>query len=97
MTYKTLQTNFERELLFHLIFNMKKGKLTKERAQIVAKDFLEVLKSETSIDGFMGSISRKAQIYPEIRDAFLTIATEYEKENVKERLENVRHSFAGLN
>lgn len=95
MTYQTLQTNFERELLFHLIFNMKKGRITKARAQKVAKAFLQVLKKEQTIEGFMSSLSKEAQFYPEIREAFLTAIKEYEKEHVQENLEKVRQVLKG--
>ena len=37
MEYKTLQTNFERELLFQIIQNIKRKKLTKKNAKKVAK------------------------------------------------------------
>lgn len=95
MTYQLLQTNFERELLFHLIFNMKRGKISSKRAQEVAQEFLKILKSEESVEGFMKSLSKKSEYYPEIREAFLTVALEYEKENVKERLEQVRMLLKG--
>jgi hypothetical protein len=74
---------------------MKKGKITKERGQKVAKAFLNVLKNEQTIDGFVGSLSREAQFYPEIREAFLTAIAEYEKENVQENLEKVRNILKG--
>ena len=95
MTYKALQTNFERELLFHLIFNMKKGNITKGQGQTVAKEFLEVLRSEANSEGFLNSISKKAQLYPEIREAFLIVAKEYETESVNEKILKVREVLKG--
>lgn len=95
MTYKLLQTNFERELLFHLIFNMKKGKITNARAREVSKEFLATLHSEESVGGFMQALSKKAEFYPEIREAFLTVASEYEKEMVNENLDRVRNILKG--
>jgi hypothetical protein len=95
MTYKTLQTNFERELLFHLIFNMKKGRITKARGQKVAKAFLQVLKTEQTIEGFINTLSKEAQFYPEIREAFLISVGVYEKENVQENLAKVRQILKG--
>lgn len=95
MTIKTLQTNFERELLFHLIFNMKKGVTSSERAREIAKEFLITLKREDSTTGFMGALSKKAEFYPEIREAFLTVALEYEEDTVEENLERVRNLLKG--
>ena len=95
MTYKTLQTNFERELLFHLIFNMKQGRTSSARAREVARDFLSVLKNEHNAQGFMNSLAKKAEYYPEMRSAFLTVAAEYEKEMVDENLERVRSILKG--
>ncbi len=95
MTYKTLQTNFERELLFHLIFNMKQGRTSSARAREIAKNFLDVLRTEQDAQGFMNSLSKKAEYYPEIRSAFLTVASEFEKEMVDENLERVRTILKG--
>ncbi len=95
MTYKSLQTNFERELLFHLIFNMKQGRTSSVRAQEIAKEFLAVLKNEESAGGFMEALSKKAEFYPEVREAFLTVAREYEKEMVDENLLKVRNLLKG--
>ncbi len=97
MTYKKLQTNFERELLFCLIFNMKKGQITRERGQQVSREFLQVLKNETTIEGFMQNLSRKAEFYPEIREAFLIVAEEFEAENIKENLIIVRERLRAIN
>ena len=95
MTYKTLQTNFERELLFHLIFNLKKKKITKERGQIIAKEFLRVLHDSDSAVSFIEKISKISPYYMEIRETFLKVASEYEKENVEERLIKVREVLKG--
>ncbi len=95
MTYKALQTNFERELLFHLIFNMKQGRTSSARAREIAREFLSVLKAEEDAQGFMNSLSKKAEYYPEMRSAFLTVASEFEKEMVDENLERVRNMLKG--
>lgn len=95
MTYKTLQTNFERELLFHLIFNMKKGRTSQARAQEIANEFLSVIKTEYEVTGFMNRLSKKAEFYPEIREAFLTVAKDYERDMVDKNLEKVRAILKG--
>ena len=93
MTIKTLQTNFERELLFHIIFQIKKDRISNGRAQEVSKEFLKVLIREDTVEGFMESIAKLTPYYPEIREAFLTIITQYEKETVEEKLREVRKEF----
>lgn len=95
MSYKKLQTNFERELLLSLIISLRSGKISSKKAKLIAGEFLTVLKNETTIEGFMSSLSKKAEFYPEIREAFLKAATEYEKEMVDERIGNVRNMLKG--
>lgn len=74
---------------------MKQGRTSSKRAREIAKDFLSVLRSENDAQGFMNSLSKKAEFYPEIRSAFLTVASEYEKEMVDENLERVRNILKG--
>jgi len=95
MTYQTLQTNFEKELLFNLIFNMKKKRITKERGQKVAKEFLKILKAEKDAQGFMDSMTKISPYYPEIRETFLKVAYEYENEKISENLTKVREILKG--
>lgn len=97
MLYKQLQTNFERELLFHLIFNMKKGRTSTLRAKEIAREFLVTLRSAENPQEFMNALSKKAEFYPEVRDAFLTVVKEYEKALVDENLEKVRKMLKGGN
>jgi hypothetical protein len=74
---------------------MKKGRTTTFRAREIAKEFLATLKNEESAQGFMHSLSKKAEFYPEVREAFLTVAAEYEKEMVDENLKKVRSILKG--
>ena len=43
----------------------------------------------------MEALSKKAEFYPEVREAFLTVAREYEKEMVDENLLKVRNLLKG--
>ncbi len=95
MTYKTLQTNFEKELLFHLIFSLKRKKIAKEQGQKIAKEFLEVLRNAENPESFLQEISKIAPYYIEIRESFLKVVPEYEEENVEEKLTNVRQILKG--
>lgn len=81
--------------MFCLIFNMKKGRISSKRAQRVAQEFLSVLTNEGTVEGFMTSLSKKAEFYPEIREAFLKVALDYEKETVNEKIGNVRNILKG--
>ncbi len=89
MTYKTLQTNFERELLFQIIQNLRHKKLTHEEAKIVAQRFMPVLKSETAQE-FIESLAKLAQYHPEILEAFIKTIREYEKDEVANTLSRAR-------
>ncbi len=95
MSYKKLQTNFERELLLSLIISLRSGKISSKKAKLIAGEFLTVLKNETTVEGFMSSLSKKAEFYTEIREAFLKAAAEYEKEMVDEKIGNVRNMLKG--
>lgn len=85
MTYKQLQTNFERELLLHLVLGLRRERISNERSKKIASEFLKILRAETTVDGFRDKLSKISQFYPEIREAFLTTFEDYEKD-----LKNVR-------
>lgn len=94
MTYKTLQTNFERELLFQIIYNMRLKKISYRRAKEVSKVFLPVLKSE-GIEEFIKELSVLSRNYPEIMEAFIITVRQYENEKVEEDLLKVRSKLKG--
>ena len=95
MNYKTLQTNFQRELLYQIITSLKSGKLTHPRARQMASDFLPTLKLE-SPEAFIEKVSKLSEEYPEILNAFLASIKQYEKSQVKEGLESARTSILKL-
>lgn len=92
MTYKKLKTNFERELLFQIIQNLRKEKLTHDKAQSLAKEFLPLLKAESS-EEFIKSLAKLAETHNEILEAYLIAVKDYEKESVEEGLDTVRKSL----
>ncbi len=94
MDYQTLQTNFERELLFQIIQNIKRKKLTKKDAKTVAKAFVPTLTSDDA-DTFIAKNARLCEFYPEIMEAFLVTMKEYEKYVVTTGLINVRGEMKG--
>lgn len=92
MEYKTLKTNFQRELLFFIILNLKRGKITKAYIKKVSKALLPVFKSETTED-FISGIERMCKYSPEVTDAFIRAVQEYEKETIGGKIENVRKNL----
>jgi Asp-tRNA(Asn)/Glu-tRNA(Gln) amidotransferase B subunit len=94
MEYKTLQTNFERELLFQIIQNIKRKKLTKKNAKKVAKAFVPTLTSEDA-DTFIEKNARLCEFYPEIMEAFLVTIKDYEQYVVRSGLSKVRTEMKG--
>lgn len=89
MKLQKLKTNFERELLFQIIQNLRKNKLSDVQAQNIAKEFLPLLKAETS-EEFIKSLSKLAETHNEILEAFLISVKDYEKDHIIERLDAVR-------
>ena len=93
MTYKTLQTNFERELLFEIIFEMKQKSLTNKNAHLIAKAFMGVLKKVETKKEFLDEMSKIARYYPEIQRAFTKVAAEYEMEFRSEQIAKVQKTL----
>ena len=94
MDYKTLKTNFERELLYQVITRMREKKLSSLRAQKIAQAFLPALKEKTP-ESFIEHISKKAVGYPEITEAFIAAVRKFELENNNLRLEEIRDQLKG--
>lgn len=95
MTFKKLKTNFERELLFQIIQNLRKERLTHDSAQSLAKEFLPLLRSETSED-FINKVSKLSEKHPEILEAFLISVKDYEKDHITDSLETARTKISSL-
>jgi hypothetical protein len=94
MDYKTLTTNFERELLFQIIYKMRQQKLTKKGARKVAKAFLPTLTSADAQE-FIEKNARLCEFYPEILEAFITTIKQYDEEQKFQNLKQVREEMEG--
>ncbi len=92
MDYKTLQKNFERELLVQIIQNMRVKKLNKKGAKKVAKAFLPTLTCENT-DQFIERNARLCEFYPEIMEAFLITIKDYEERLRVDRLNLAREKL----
>lgn len=93
MTYKTLKTNFEREILFQIIFKMKQKRMSTRRAQQIAKVVLQEIRKEPDEASFLKNIAKLSENYPEVMEAFIKSASEYEKEFQTERIASVQKSL----
>lgn len=94
MTYKNLQTTFERELLFQIIQGLRSGKIGHAMARVMAKSFLPTLKSGNE-EEFVDNVSKICQVSPLLSSAFISTIQKYEKEKVAMQLEHVRQEIKG--
>ena len=94
MNYKTLQTTFERELIFEIIMGLRKGKLSYEGSKGIAKAFLPSVEKET-VDEFVESLVRLCRYFPEVTNAFIRAYSVYEKERREMTLLTVRNELKG--
>ncbi len=92
MDYKTLQINFERELLLQIVISMREKKLDKKGAKKVAKAFMPAM---TSVDeaAFINKTARLCEFFPEILEAFLKTIKEYDEELKNKNLKLTREEL----
>lgn len=93
MTYKTLKTNFEREILFQIIFNMKQKRMSTKKAKQIARVVLQEVRKEHDEASFLQNIAKLSESFPEVMEAFIKSASEYEKEFQTERIASVQKSL----
>ena len=86
MSQKNLKLNFQRELLFQIILNVKQKRLTIKYAQKIAQMIVPLLKQELEDKDFIEKISTLSQRVIEIREATIKTLIEYEKIIKQERL-----------
>ena len=88
MTYETLKTDFEREMILMFVLLMRKNKISDLRARLISKAFLDVLKISNGCKEFLNNLSRICPQYPEIIEAFIKVSNNYENVSVKDKLSN---------
>jgi hypothetical protein len=93
MTHKTLKTNFEREILFQIIFKMKQKRMSTKKAKQIARVVLPIVKKSTTNEEFLNDLSKLCSFYPEILDVYLSFYKDYEKEFKNEKLKSVLKSL----
>lgn len=89
MEYKSILTNFQRELLFSIILHMKRGRIDKKQAKKIAKIVLPAFKSK-STEEFFKEIERISRYSPEISEAFVKTLKVYEDQTLDKRLRTIR-------
>jgi len=93
MNYTTFKTNFERELLFQIITNMKRGRKDARSSKSIAQSFHVILKKAENEEQLIEALSRLSRQHQEIRDAFMRTMNEYENATVKEKLAILRNQI----
>lgn len=90
---KTFKSHVQRDLLFQIINNMKRERLSSSEAQMLAKDFLPLLESN-SVEEMLSSLSLLSKSYKEVAEVFYIYANEYEKTIVPQKLEEMSKYIA---
>lgn len=97
MNNATLKQNFERELLFQLISNLRRENMDIKKAQKIAKAFMPILQSDNENEEFMDKVSNISKFYPEANEAFISTVRDYDSQKIKEELAKVREELGGVN
>ncbi len=90
---KTFKSHVQRDLLFQIINNMKRERLKSNDAQMLAKDFLPLLESN-SVEEMLSSLALLSKNYTEVAEVFVIYAQEYEKTVVPQKLEEISERIA---
>lgn len=69
----------ERDLLFHIVWNMKHSKISMGQAQLLAKDFLTLLPFQDKKD-LLEKLNKLGHSYPEAQAVFLKYASAHEEQ-----------------
>lgn len=89
MNYQQLKNNFERELLFQIISNLRLKRLTNDESKRIARDFLPIINCENEKE-FIKNLSKLSERYPQVRDAYLRTIEEYDNSQKNEKLLYIR-------
>lgn len=89
MDYKTLKTNFQRELLVQIVLKLKRKEISTKYVQRIAQ-IIVPLKKLPTLEEFLKEVALNSTRSPEIRDAYITTLKGYEDIVKDERLKEVR-------
>lgn len=93
---KTFKSHVQRDLLFQIINNMKRERLSSNEAQMLAKDFLPLLESN-SVEEILSSLALLSKSYKEVAEVFYIYADEYEKTVIPQKLNAISKYLAENN
>lgn len=85
---KQLVSDVERDLLFHIILNMRKRNITVGEAEHLARDFLQLL-PVTDKEELLKKLSALGERYPEAQAVFLKYASPHEEEKRQQLIEEL--------
>lgn len=74
--FKAFVSDVERDLLFHIIFNLRRSDISLNEAQRLASDFLALL-PEKGKEQLLKKLEALGRGYPEANDVYLKYATPY--------------------
>src|SRR3989338_1566800 len=76
---KQLVREIERDLLFHIILNMRHLRISQKSAQNLAQEFLKIVKPENKVE-FLKNLKNLSQKYLEAQEVYLKYAPVYYEE-----------------
>lgn len=98
MENNKLITNFEREILFQIVFRLRQGRISSKKAQEIAIQVLKVIKNKPNEHDFSKKMAKVCEYYPEVMEAYIATFAEHEKdvksENIKNVLESLKNEMA---
>ncbi len=89
VSVKQLISDIERDLLFHIILNMRHRKISVGEAQLLAQDFLTLLPSKDK-EELLNKLNELGKIYLEANQVYVKYAGPYEEEKRQEVLKAMR-------
>lgn len=84
-----LVSNVERELLFHIIKNMKQRKISIAEAHHLAKDFMNILPVKDKED-LLNKLKKLSRRYPEASELYVKYIIPHEEEKREQLLNTMR-------
>lgn len=83
-----LVEEIEKDLLKHIVENMEQGKITVEKSQQLAKEFLGLLPVVDKQD-LLNKLNVLGKSYPEAQAVYLDLALPYEEEQRQQKLQKM--------
>jgi hypothetical protein len=88
--FNEFKKDIERELMIKIIMGLRYGKISQQKAEVLAKEYLELM-SVSNTDELFTDMSKLIEKYSEILDVYIKTATEYFSQKKEELLRTGRH------